>query len=617
MSPFRCIWIAAAIGVIVPHQASGQSSAPAAVAEERYLEHVKYLASDELAGRGNGTEGLERAAEYIAKQFERAGLSPAGENGSWFQPFQIVTGLDVRDGNRLTLGRPGAPAARFELGRSYLPLSVDADGQRQTAAADLELPVVFAGYGISAPGLQYDDYEGLDVRGKAVLVFMHEPQEGDANSAFDGRAFTQHASLMQKAMVARGNGARLLLLVIDPSHESDAGNFAGWLKDPQADDFGISVMRVERGALEQALAGVIDLEAVAKDIDKDLRPRSRPLEGISITLAERFAKIRRPVRNVVGLLQGSDPSRRKEAVVIGAHYDHLGLGGRHSMSPDLAGQIHNGADDNASGTAALLEIARVAAARRAAFARTLAFVAFAGEELGLLGSAHYVDHPAVPLDQTIAMINLDMMGRPSGRILLSGIESAPSLDEDVKAAGAGRRIEVRAFREGAGVGSSDDTTFMLRSIPAIGFFSGFHGDYHRPSDDWQRIDAAGAVEVTRIALALTERLANRAERPAFVASAPRPRQAGGGGYGAYFGSVPDFGEGGSGVKFADIRPGSPAEKAGLRRGDVLVRFDGAEIATIHDFTFALRNHKPGDTVKVVVVRDGAEVEAEVTLATRQ
>ena len=288
------------------------------------------------------------------------------------------------------------------------------------------------------------------------------------------------------------------------------------------------------------------------------------------------------------------------------------------MSPDLAGQIHNGADDNASGTAALLEIARVAAARRAAFARTLVFVAFAGEELGLLGSAHYVDHPTVPLDQTIAMINLDMMGRPSGRILLSGIESAPSLDADVKAAGAGRGVEVRAFREGAGVGSSDDTTFMLRSIPAIGFFSGFHGDYHRPSDDWQRIDAAGAVEVTRVALALTERLANRAERPAFVAAAPRPRQAGGGGgYGAYFGSVPDFGEGGSGVKFADVRPGSPAEKAGLRRGDVLVRFDGADIATIHDFTFALRNHKPGETVKVVVMRDGAEVEAEVTLATRQ
>lgn len=316
MRPFRCFWIVAALGVIVPHQASGQSSAPAAVAEERYLEHVKYLASDELAGRGNGTDGLERAAEYIAKQFERAGLSPGGEKGSWFQPFQIVTGLDVRDGNRLTLGRAGAPAARFELGRSYLPLSVDAGGQRRTAAADLELPLVFAGYGISAPGLKYDDYEGLDVRGKAVLVFMHEPQEGDANSAFDGRAFTQHASLMQKAMVARGNGARLLLLVIDPSHESDAGNFAGWLKDPQADDFGISVMRVERGALEQALAGVIDLEAVAKDIDKDLRPRSRPLEDISITLAERFAKIRRPVRNVVGLLQGSDSSRGKEAVVI-------------------------------------------------------------------------------------------------------------------------------------------------------------------------------------------------------------------------------------------------------------------------------------------------------------
>jgi membrane-associated protease RseP (regulator of RpoE activity) len=288
------------------------------------------------------------------------------------------------------------------------------------------------------------------------------------------------------------------------------------------------------------------------------------------------------------------------------------------MAPEASGQVHNGADDNASGTAALIEIARAAASAKDRFDRTVVFAAFAGEELGLLGSAHYVEHPAVALDRTVAMVNLDMMGRPGGRVLLSGVEAAPSLDADIKAASAGRAVEVKSFREGAGVGSSDDTSFLLRRIPAIGFFSGFHADYHRPSDDWQRIETKGAAEVASIALALAERLANRAERAAFVGT-PQPRggTSTGSGYGAYFGSVPDFGEAVSGVRFADVRQGSPAEKAGLRKGDVLVRFGGAEIATLYDFTFALRSRRPGDTVTVVVKRDGADVEAEVTLASRQ
>jgi hypothetical protein len=344
------------------------------------------------------------------------------------------------------------------------------------------------------------------------------------------------------------------------------------------------------------------------------------LPGISVEVVERFAKVRREVRNVVGVLPGADPALAKEAVVVGAHYDHLGRGGRHSMAPDATGEIHNGADDNASGTAGLIEIARAIAVARARPPRTLVFVAFAAEELGLLGSAWYVDHPVVPLEQTAAMVNLDMVGRPAGRVLVSGVESAPSLDTDVKAASAGRKVAVKSFREGAGVGSSDDTTFLLRKVPAIGFFSGYHADYHRPSDDWDRIDAAGASEVIRIAVTLVERIAARPARPPFVEPPVQPRVAAtgeGSGYGPYFGSVPDFGDTGKGVRFADVRSGSPADKAGLRRGDVLITFGGAPIANVQDFTYQLRNRRPGDTVEVVVLRDGKEVTAAVTLVPRQ
>jgi hypothetical protein len=593
-----------------------QSPGTAAIAESRYMEHVKFLASNELAGRGNGTPGLDRAAQYIADQLRMAGVQPA-MNGSWFQPFQIVTGLEVREGNKLTIAGKER-ATTFQLGRTYLPLSVVTDAAA-SSASEASLPLVFAGYGISSPTANYDDYEGLDVRGKAVVIFMHEPQENDGKSPFDGRAFTQHASLMQKAMVARAQGARVLLLVIDPSHEADSANYGGWLRDPQADDYGIAVLRVERAQLQQALGASLDLEATARAIDGDLKPRSRPLPGVSVDSIERFAKVRREVRNVVGTIAGADPSLAREAVVVGAHYDHLGLGGRHSMAPESTGQVHNGADDNASGTAALLEIAHALGGAAAKPARTVVFAAFAGEELGLLGSTWYVEHPVVPLDATIAMVNLDMVGRPAGRVLVSGVESAPDLDADVKAAGKGRKVGLKSFREGAGVGSSDDTSFLIRKVPAIGFFSGFHADYHRPSDDPDKIDVAGAAEVARIALSLVERIASRAERPVFVEPPPQSRHTAsgtGGGYGAYFGSVPDFGEGEKGVKFADVRAGSPAQKAGLQRGDVLVSFGGAPIANLQDFTFQLRSRKAGDVVTVTVLRDGHEVTADVTLGTR-
>ena len=362
--------------------------------------------------------------------------SSQASNGSWFQPFQIVTGLEVREGNKLTISSEKGPTT-FELGRTYLPLSVVTEAAA-SSAPEASLPLVFAGYGISAPTLNYDDYEGLDVRGKAVLIFMHEPQENDGKSPFDGRAFTHHASLMQKAMVARAQGARVLLLVIDPSHDADSANYGGWLRDPQADDYGIAVLRVERAQLQQALGASLDLAATARAIDGDLEPRSRSLPGVSVESVERFARVRREVRNVVGTIPGADPSLAGEAVVVGAHYDHLGLGGRHSMASDSTGQVHNGADDNASGTAALLEMAHALSGAAARPARTIVFAAFAGEELGLLGSAWYVDHPVVPLEATVAMVNLDMIGRPAGRVLVSGVESARTLDADVKAASKGR-----------------------------------------------------------------------------------------------------------------------------------------------------------------------------------
>ncbi len=588
-----------------------------------FLRHVRFLASDDLKGRGNGSRELERAATYIAAEFKDAGLRPGGPDGSWFQSFEIITGLTVGSGNRLTL-RAGSRDTSFQLGTTYYPLSVQTSDDGEAARRLSRVPVVFAGYGISAKSLQYDDYAQVDVAGKAVLIFSHEPQEDQADSRFNGRQPSQYSLLIEKAMAAKNRGAVALVVVGDPSHDGkETAPIARFLKDPQAETLGIPVLRVDR-AHARPLLTAWGLDDLATAIDKDLQPRSRLLDGAALDYTERVTRTRRKVRNVIGVLPGSDPARANEAVVVGAHYDHLGLGGAHSLSPEAAGEVHNGADDNASGTAAVIEIAARAAADRKAFPRTTVFMAFAGEELGLLGSTHWVNNPTVPLEQVVAMVNLDMVGRAAQGLLVSGLDSSPSVRADMDAATeAGAGLTVKRFQEGAGVGSSDDPSFMLRRVPSFGFFSGFHADYHRPGDDWEKVDAPSAVKVIAMATTLASRLSSREERPEFI---PQERASHGtssgetsstGGYGAYFGSVPDFAQSDvKGVRFSAVRDTSPAGQAGLRGGDVLVEFGGRPIDSLANFTFALRQHRPGETVQVKVLRDGQPLTVSVELGSR-
>src|SRR5262245_41615285 len=410
------------------------SGASSSLSPDAYMKHVKYLASDELRGRGDGSKELELAAVYIANQFKAAGLKPGAPNGSWFQPFEIVTGLTIGPGNQLSL-HAGAQHVSFELGRTYYPMSATAHDSPRAVSTDIkDAPLVFAGYGIEARQHNYDDYASVDVHDKAVIVFSHEPQENDPKSKFAGTQLTRYSTLLEKAMTARNRGAKALLVVTDPAHDgTDQGNYNGFAKDPQAENYGIPVLRIDRSRALPLLQ-TWGLDALARDIDRDLQPRSRELPGATVSYTEHLSRTRRKIRNVIGLLPGNDAARAKEAVVVGAHYDHLGLGGRHSLAPELAGQIHNGADDNASGTAAVIEMAKAAAANRKRYPRTMVFITFAGEEIGLLGSAEYVSHPSVPLDRTIAMINLDMVGRAHGHILVSGLDSSPSVNADIDAA---------------------------------------------------------------------------------------------------------------------------------------------------------------------------------------
>jgi hypothetical protein len=484
------------------------AQAPDLITAARYLEHVKFLSADDLGGRANGTPGLERAADYIEGQFRAAGLVPGGDAGTFGQAFEVTSRVEPPASAALEIAS-ATGSHDLALGSGYHPLSVR-NRPRGAQPNGIRLQrLVFAGHGIAAPGLGYDDYAGVDVRDAAVVVLTHEPQELDPRSVFDGRNLTPGATVAAKAREARERGAGLLMIVEDPVHSDERAMRAFWWTDPRGEDFGLPVVRVSRTRLARALPG-LNLEEAARTIDRTLQPQSRAFDDVRVAYTEHRADVHAGVRNIVGILPGSRADLAGNAIVVGAHYDHVGTGGRYSEAPEATGQIHNGADDNASGTAALIEVARAASAMRRRFGRTVVFIAFAGEEIGLLGSQHYVSHPARPLDRTTAMINLDMVGRPHGRVMVGTFGSGAGLTNLLARLRPWTRLTVSDFSVGGyAEDDSDHGPFVKRGVPAIAFFTGFHSQYHRPSDDWQAIDAEGAAAVARLALRLVEDLASR------------------------------------------------------------------------------------------------------------
>jgi hypothetical protein len=360
------------------------------------------------------------------------------------------------------------------------------------------------------------------------------------------------------------------------------------------------------------------LSALQKDIDANLTPKSFPLHGIKADIRTDAKRLKKEIKNVIAYLPGNDPALSKEFIVIGAHYDHLGLGERNSLAPKEIGHIHHGADDNASGTAGVLELAKAFVQSRARLQRSLVFITFAGEELGLLGSSYYTKTPLFPLDKTIAMLNMDMIGRPrQNKLHVGGIGTSPRFAEMLSL--LSKQVDLSLDFSQSGYGSSDHTPFNIKGIPVLFFFSGLHSDYHKPSDTWDKIDAASAQKVLQLVYLAALELDRHSERPPYVKVQEPMPMAGGGrsGYGAYFGSIPDFAEDVKGVRFADVRENSPAAKAGLKPGDVLIQFDGKPVTNLQDFTYGLRSKKPGDAVEVIVLRGERRLKVKVTLEERR
>lgn len=563
----------------------------AAETEESLRQHVYYLADDAREGRGIGTKGLEEAADYIAAEFRSIGLKPAF-SGSFFQPFEMGWGVTLGAGNRLASSN-----AALDTSNGVMPLGFSSSGE-------VRAPVFFAGYAITAPEYEYDDFADMESEGKIVLCMTGEPGEFDTTSIFEGVSYTTHATLRAKVSNARLHGAVALLVVEGPIY---AGTAEEVLRAPRHDepymDCGMPAMRITRAALA-VLYPEFDLDAVQRFIDGNIAPRSFDVKGDSIQVTTDVSRETVSVRNVAGIIPGDS-----NVIVIGAHYDHLGYGQSGSLD-EKPGTVHNGADDNASGVASVIEAARELIEQPVS--ATVLAVAFTAEETGLGGSRHIVDHFPLNLDHVRLMINLDMVGRVrENKLTVTGCKTAeefPILVED-----AAKESGLDVTCKGDGYGPSDHMNFYLVDKPVLFLFTGAHEDYHRSTDDADKLNYPDMARVTDFTAGIVRTVDAYAEPLTFVKTSEPPQT--GGRFRSAFGSIPDFSQPDSllGMLLSGAREGGPAAKAGLQRGDLLRRLGKVTVNNIYDLTYALQIYAPGDTVAVEYIREGEPHSATAVL----
>jgi len=579
-----------------------------------YLDDIKFLASPAMKGRATGSPELEKAAAFIAAHFQSFGLKPV-DGKSFYQAFEVTTNARLGKANRFHYSDNGQTTI-LHFPDDFVPLNFSSTGK-------LTGPVVFVGYGITAPEYNYDDYAGIDVKGKVVMMLQHEPQEFDEKSVFEGKSFTQHMQYSSKASNAKFHGATGVILIGDrANHRNEPDRLEPFANDAGPANAGIPFVQVLEDKVDGWFAASgKNLDSLMANIDASLKPQSFAFpDSLRVDVNLDLERAVKTVHNVAGFL----PGETDEYVIIGAHYDHLGLGEQFSLAPSLKGTVHPGADDNASGTSGVIELARWFSTQPKQ-KRGILFMTFAGEELGLLGSSFYVTHPEYPLAKAVAMINLDMIGRiRNDKVYVGGAGTGTTLHALLDRVTPKYRMHLD-YSETSGYGSSDHMEFVSKQVPVLFFFSGLHSDYHKPSDTWDKIDAPEAVKLLGLIADVADNLREAPDRPQFVRVAPTSHgegavgtaTAGASGYGPYFGSVPDFGEETKGVKFSDVTPGSPAAQAGLKADDVMVEFDGKPIQNLYDFTYALRAKKPGDVVHVKALRAGKAIEVTVTLTERR
>jgi len=544
-------------------------------------QHVTYLASDELDGRRTGTAGANEAAKYIAKEFERLGLRPAPATDSrkinvmsarYLQTFPYIGRVELGKNNVLSV-RSGE-TLNFRVGEDWMPLGISTNKKLDFTE------VVFAGYGISANELNHNDYKGTYSKTQVAVI-----QKGTPDGDNPHGKFTTAGQLRFKVAAAQSAGVGALLII---SSEDDLKNDA--LARLHYDNAG--------------LAG-IPVAVISKKTAEKLANAKQ------VTLATDVVRVDVAAHNVVGVIEGSDPVLKDESIVIGAHYDHLGRGGEGSLAA-REGEIHHGADDNASGTAGVLELARIFSTQRPKLKRTLVFIAFSGEEEGLLGSNYYVNHPLMPLDKTVAMINMDMIGRMKDRkLVVGGVGTAKEWRQLINT-GSNGAFELTMNEDG--YGPSDHSSFYSKQIPVLFFWTGTHNDYHKPSDTFEKINYNDEARILSLVARIVKDVDAADPRLTFTTAKSDPPR--GGGFRVYLGTIPNYADTNDGLLLDGVRDDSPAAKAGLKAGDKIVKIGNREVKNVYDYTHALGEMKAGQEYEIEVKRGEEKLTLKITPAAR-
>lgn len=542
---------------------------------EKLQKHISYLASDELDGRRTGTKGANEAARYIVAEFERLGLEPAPATNSrkinvksarYLQTFPYIGQVEL--GKKNVLSVRSGETLNLRVGEDWIPLGISANRTLDLTG------VVFAGYGITATELNHNDYNGTYSKNQVAVINKGTP-DGDNPH---GR-FINAGQLRFKVAAAQSAGVGALLII---SSEDDLKNDA------------LAKLHYDNAGLAGIPVAVISKQAAEKLANAK-----------EVTLTTDVVRVEVAANNVIGVLEGSDPVLKNEAIVIGAHYDHLGRGGEGSLAP-RSGEIHHGADDNASGTAGVLELARIFSAQRSKLRRSLVFIAFSGEEEGLLGSNYYVNHPLVPLDKTVAMINMDMIGRmKDSKLSIGGVGTAKEWRQLI---GSGDTLALTLNEDG--YGPSDHSSFYIKQIPVLFFWTGTHNDYHKPSDTFDKINYTDEARILKMVARIVRDIDAADQRLTYTkAKVDSPRT---GGFRVYLGTIPNYADSSDGLLIDGVRDDSPAAKAGLKAGDKIVKIDNHDVKNVYDYTYALGEMKAGQEYVVEILRGSEKLTLKIT-----
>jgi Zn-dependent M28 family amino/carboxypeptidase len=612
--------------------------------EARMRKDVTFLASDQCEGRGVTTEGINRAADYIVAEFQKAGLKPAGPNGSYFQSFTIP-GSVLGEPNTLTVKDPAGNTVDLKMNKDFEPLGLSTSGK-------VTAPLVFAGYGLSVESPHaYDDYQGIDAAGKVVIILRDLPQSSVRPNPIDARR--RSASFASKLANAEKHQAAGVIFITDAGSTKDGDDLLPFAYTAgETSSAKVPAVHVHRQVIDRILHAKIgkSLDDIEQQIDRTLSPASVALDGWTASLETSVNRGKISARNIVGIIEGAGPLA-DETVILGAHYDHLGYGGFGSLANSKRPAIHHGADDNGSGTTALIELARRFGSRTSHFGRRLVFIAFSGEELGLLGSAYYCAHPLFPLGNTVAMVNMDMVGRlrrdeqgpwrsvlavlcpPEGelpvavplaasangnldplfsyrnRLTVYGTGTSKGFNDLLESINEQFRFKLNKIP--GGFGPSDHASFYAKKVPVFFFFTDDHEDYHRPSDTAEKINIAGMKLVADMVEILVSRLDEVPERPSYV-------KTGRSGDTARYEGMPrlgfrpgNYGESEGGVLVGGVIEGGAAARAGIKDGDRIVSIAGKTVENMSGYMNAMAAQTKGKPLEVGILRDGKKLSLTV------